>query len=209
MLDKHDPLKILALSAILTAGGCGGSSPSSVRVSIDHDDQAGALLLLEGDLGQRVLSEQFSDLTQVGPVGKASYDGTISGEIMGGVLTPISLLGSIRIETDFSNSSQGITGQVGDLVTTEGTEIGGTLKLVDGVIDTDGDPQVDHTVSGSLVGQIDFNDESGQFDVSLRIEGDFYGEGAPLIAGGANGIIVNGPNHSTFNGRFVASTIPD
>jgi hypothetical protein len=195
----------LPLFALCILTACGGVLSPTGMTSSNPANIYDKLVTLEGYLGQRVTSEPFTDPRAVLQVGSATYDGVISGTLAGERMQPMNLVGDLKIETNFTDGLQAITGSAHNFVTHDGTRLNGQLKLVDGFLEGNGDPSVDHTVSASLVGTVTIEGTDELF-FSLNLEGDFYGFDAFLVAGGANGIVRKNSMGLVFGGRFVAAS---
>ena len=189
----------------IAMAACGSSSARTEMVSIEPSDIHSRLFTLEDRLGSQVSSQTFTNLSETILVGSAVYDGVISGIVRNEESQIIDIFGDLTIETNFSSGSNEISGNAQNFVSSDGERINGQLGIINGVLDDGVNPNIDHTVSASLVGTISA-DSTGDLDVSLNLEGDFYGADGSLIAGGSNGIVRRDSERLVFNGRFVAAS---
>lgn len=203
-MTSSNRLTGLLLCSFVALKACGTATLPAEMNSNDPIDYYNNLIALEVNLGHRVVSEPLSDPREAMLVGSAVYEGLVSGTLSGGELQSRSLAGDLTIETSFTNGPQAFEGSARNFVASDGTRLNGQLELVDGLLDTTADPSVDYTFSASLVGAID-GGELSALDFSIRLEGDFYGLQSNLLAGGANGIVVQQSEVLAFDGRFVAS----
>ena len=204
MLYRAKSQVAFVLFATQVLSACGGATTASNPVLEIPANPRSNLLSFESNLADEVAATSFTIPVVALAVGSATYNGVLTGTINHGHRLATDLAGELSITTEFSASSRAISGEVKNFVDSEGQDIDGLLNLQNGLLDASVNPNVDHTISGDLVGTIAI-DGSENFDVSLDVEGDFFGANAQLVAGGVAGIVWNESEISTMSGRFVAS----
>lgn len=202
MLSRQTRILTFAASLFAVLSACGGSSSQFSGANDASISQFQYLVSQEADLSARVLSDDFSSSEALMSVGRASYGGTIFGRFNDGSEEVTELFGEMTILVDLLDHSQGLSGYADGFVTTDGSSASGRLNLSNTLVDVMGDPHNDYTISGDLLGHLEFPG-SEMLDISLRIEGDFYGTTAHLVAGGVQGVVTTNSEISQFVGRFV------
>jgi hypothetical protein len=180
---------------LIGLAGCGGSGASSVDRQVTFDQ-----------MHQAVVSQQITPFSQVPDGGSYLYSGQMQLNLPIGASTRAPYFGSFDMSIAVSDTTAGMTGDVGGFTGADGDALGGTLVFSGGTLLPDADPDRYYLISADIDGQLTSGGVG--YDLSGRVAADFYGPDADSIAGVVFGDITQGGNVDIFDGAFAGRAVP-
>lgn len=197
----HKLTRTHLFTSLLFLSACGGSG----RTVVNHVERPVDLIgfTIEKSLDEEISRLSISDLSAIQSRGLATYEGALSGAVGTDEGLTIDLVGLLSITADISSFSSEFAGVVSDFVTTDAIAIPGELVLTEAFFDQSVDTRIDFSFSGILDGVLHLPASKGT-EFSIKLEGDFFGNDATFMGGGAVGIGAVAGERLTFTGRFAA-----
>ncbi len=204
MLRFNQCLSILCLGSISACGGGGGGTivptppPPPPELEIE-----------EFVVAQELLTTHADPVTYASPdtaptSGTAQFNGYAYGSMTNSTDTITeNIIGDIRINVVFGNTSTGFTGIIENFIDEDGNAMSGSLTLSSGTFDRLGDPAADSTIGIAVRGTIT-DATSQELTIGGRLEGDFLGSSTDAIGGEFLGTVSFEDTEQDLNGGFVA-----
>ncbi|EBA11809.1 hypothetical protein RCCS2_17811 [Roseobacter sp. CCS2] len=183
---------------------CGGSGSSSTDPQLA---ELNALYVSADAMIERLQPVAFTDPSMAPISGTASYAGYFLGQMANtNDNLSDSLTGEMDIRVDFADTEM-VSGTVFGILDDNGDAISGQIDLTGGILDRDGDPNVDATLSFEGNGMLtDIN--SNNINLDLVFEGDFFGADVAGVAGNILGRAESNGTSQAVGGVFIAE-VPD
>jgi len=174
--------------------------PFTFAVDNEQRDTAIDLIAVWAQDGE----SDFSSTAVVPITGSATYDGFLYGDISDDGNAPTdSLIGALELDVSFGSDTS-FSGAVTDFQNADNVALSGSLTIVGGDFDRDGNPASDATIQGVAVSGILTDPDGTTYDLGVALEGDFLGSTAEAIGGAAiGGVSVDGVDQD-FDGGFIA-----
>lgn len=113
-----------------------------------------------------------------------------------------SLIGALQMGVKFTSTSADITGTITNFADGDNADVSGTLRLSNGTLNRNGNPNNDATLSATVAGTL--TDGAGRkLDLGVRLEGDFLGAVPDGIGGEALGAVTIDGTSQDFDGGFI------
>lgn len=199
--DRNGYIKYTLMCLLLCS--CSGSGGTEADAPLDRLE---AMRTETSQLVAKFSPVAYTELTDVPPVGSASYRGFVSAQLSNtSDNVTDTLIGELSIDVNFAESDI-VTGAAEGFLDENGLPLTGMLVLSNGTLDRAGDPNTDATFTfagaGSLV------DASGQtLNILANFEGDFLENNYSGVGGDFLGQIIVDGNAQSLGGLFIAESL--
>lgn len=158
-------------------------------------------------LYQSIVNVGVTPFSQVPDSGDHRYTGQMVLDLPFGAIPREDYVGSFNVTFAVDGTSVGASGQVSGFSNMSGDDLGGALAFGGGMMFPDADPARDFLLMADLDGNLIKNGVT--YDVSAKIQGDFYGQEADGLAGLVYaGAIRQGDDVDVFDGSFAGNAAP-
>ena len=183
---------MMVLLACGALAGCGGDS--------DGPPTFGELRRESLALADSLETMEMTAPEDLPASGSARYDGTMVIEADDDTL----LAGEMRMDVDFGASTDAISGQVANIVSSDEERYGGKLVLSNSRFDRNADPDLEPVITSEFGGILTAPDGES-IDVEGGLAGAFGGENASHAAGLVGGSGCRNDGCYGFEGAFVVA----
>ena len=184
------------LGSCLFMSACGGNSPAPLPTELEILSSSADAMI------DRFETIPFTSPNLVPTSGTADYSGFFLGQLANTSddLTD-SISGEMVVQVNFAVSNM-ISGTVYRIVDDNGDAMSGKIDFSGGLLNREGDPNVDATLTFEGDGALtDIN--SNPINLDLVFEGDFLGADANGISGDILGRAVSGEANQAVGGVFI------
>ncbi len=181
---------------LLCLAGCGGSGSTDPSVSMARFTA----------YQQSVVDLGVTPLALVPDRGGHNYAGQMALDLPMGAPAQ-TFIGEFDLFVLMDGTALTASGEVGGFENAQGDVLGGSLGFSGGDIFETADPDRDFLMSADLAGQL--TKDAVVYDLSARLQGDFFGNNAEGVAGVIYaGRITQGTDVDIFDGSFAGRLVP-
>lgn len=181
--------------------GCGGSDPTAPQL-LGPENPAEQALLAQQQF-EAVGELDYTPLASVPSTGSAQFRGIMEGRVSDLTVLEGTFFANLGLEVDFASNDVAQTAIAESFNFAEGVKASGRLLNSERSFDRSGDPDVDHTLTVGLDGQLFFENQD-PLELNLQLEGDFLGPNAEFVGGLVFGRASFGSEVGSVTGRFTA-----
>ncbi|MFK7977029.1 MAG: hypothetical protein AB8C02_12900 [Halioglobus sp.] len=199
MIPSKYPVFVMASVTLIACGG----TQSTVSNAIYELTQLDMINQEFASLSTSIVQSEYTEILSIPEIGTVFYSGFVRANIASNDQhMPDTIIGRLETQFNLAEGSFSANGQVHQVYDDTGRGLQGTLEVANGSLNRQGDPQVASTLAFRATGTL-FSAEEESLDFNIRMDGDFLGEEASMIAGIVTGQVENAGQTHVVSGVFA------